>query len=192
MAYGTIQDHDGSITFETELERGTCVTVTLPLSDAPVLSSEEPAPPAVMLPNVTALLVDDDDLVRAVLTDLLEAVGIQIIEASNGPAALELLKHDDKGIDVVILDMVMPVMDGEKVFAKLRESHPALPVLICSGYVQQDAMLKFEGATHCAFLAKPCEAWEMVTALVTLLREASNEEPAEPKSAPLGPNMGTV
>jgi two-component system cell cycle sensor histidine kinase/response regulator CckA len=118
-------------------------------------------------------LVDDDDLVRAVLKQFLEASGSCVFEASNGPDALEGLARQSDAVDVVVLDMVMPNMDGAEVFDRLRDRWSTLPVLICSGYMQDDAMRRFEEAKHCRFLSKPFESEELVSTLAELLSEVA-------------------
>jgi signal transduction histidine kinase/CheY-like chemotaxis protein len=173
MAYGAIQDHQGEITFKTQIGRGTRVTVTLPLSEAPALITEEPVTMVPTSRGTRVLLVDDDDMVRAVLKDLLESSGMCITQASNGPDALDLLKRNIDEIDLVILDMIMPEMNGAEVFARLREFCPELPVVICSGFTQDDAMRQLVNAKHCSFLAKPFQALELVNMVLSLLGERS-------------------
>ena len=92
-------------------------------------------------------------------------------EASSGPDALEVLARHSDGIDVVVLDMVMPNMDGAEVFVRLRARWPNLPVVICSGYMQEDAIRQFEEATYCSFLSKPFESEDLVSTISALLDE---------------------
>jgi signal transduction histidine kinase/CheY-like chemotaxis protein len=173
MAYGAIEDHQGKITFETELGRGTCVVVTLPLSESPVPIDKKPSAIAAPSLGPTVLLIDDDDSVRAVIKQFLEASGSCIFEASNGPDGLELLARNHDAIDVVVLDMVMPNMDGAEVFVRLRERWPNLPVLICSGSMQDDALRRFDEAADCSFLSKPFESEELVSTIAGLLEAAA-------------------
>jgi CheY-like chemotaxis protein len=172
MAYGAVEDHQGTISFETELGMGTCVLVTLPLSAPPNRVVTEEAVKTKPTESPTVLLVDDDDSVRAVLKQFLEASGSCIFEASNGPDALEVLERHSETSDLVILDMVMPNMDGVEVFERIRETSPDFPVLICSGYMQDDAMRRFEEARYCHFLSKPFESEQLFSSMASLLSEA--------------------
>jgi two-component system cell cycle sensor histidine kinase/response regulator CckA len=78
------------------------------------------------------LLVDDDDIVRDVTRAILEASGYEVTEAPDGARALELV--DDAQFDLVLADLVMPVMPGPELGRELRKRFPHLPILFMSGY----------------------------------------------------------
>lgn len=124
------------------------------------------------------LLIDDDDLLRDTLLQMLELDGHEVIEAADGPQALKLFAargaHD--GFDAVITDMLMPGMDGARVVVELRRTHPGLPVIAISGgrralspqFSLETASLA--GAT--CQLAKPFSRHELQSALSQALAAA--------------------
>ena len=88
------------------------------------------------------LLVDDNAFVTQVVGEVLKAVGHDVLVANNGKEAVETLKKNQDRIDVVILDMVMPDMDGETTFQQLRAIDPNIKVLLSSGYNMDEQVKK--------------------------------------------------
>lgn len=86
------------------------------------------------VPATTLLLVDDEDDLRFAVRLMLTRSGFEVLEAANGQEALEVHAQYAGQIALVLLDLVMPVMDGRETLDALTERDPALPVLICSGY----------------------------------------------------------
>lgn len=84
--------------------------------------------------STTILLVDDEDIIIDVAQELLKAIGYRVLTAKSGNAAVELYKADRDEIDMVILDMIMPDMDGGETYDRLKEINPDIKVLLLSGY----------------------------------------------------------
>lgn len=82
----------------------------------------------------TILVVDDEDLVRELVARTLREAGYRVLEASHGGAALGLLEVKSNAVDLVISDLVMPVLGGREVAEWMREHCPAVPLLFVSGY----------------------------------------------------------
>ena len=103
----------------------------------------------------TVLLVDDAETVRDVGRHMLEEIGFQVLTASNGPEAIDAVsKHSDE-INLVILDMTMPIMNGSEVFSAIREIRNDIRVILSSGYDEQDAVEQFDGNELAGFIHKP-------------------------------------
>ena len=82
----------------------------------------------------TILLVDDEDMIIQVGQDMIESLGYEILTAKNGKEAVEIYEKNIEKIDMVILDIIMPVMDGGETYDKLKEINPDIKVLLSSGY----------------------------------------------------------
>lgn len=82
----------------------------------------------------TILVVDDEDIVRALVARSLRDAGYQVIQANHGEAAIELLERDAAAVDLVICDLVMPVLGGREVAGWMKEHCPAVRLLFISGY----------------------------------------------------------
>jgi CheY-like chemotaxis protein len=83
--------------------------------------------------NTTILLVDDDELVIEVGSEMLEYLGYQVLTASSGKEAVDIIERKGDAIDLVILDMIMTGMDGDEAFETIRAVNKDIPVLLCSG-----------------------------------------------------------
>lgn len=146
MAYGTLRAHDGAITIESETGVGTVVECLLPLV-APGPTS--PPTPLLNLQNLTkprvVLLIDDERLVRYSITRLLNEDGCKVITADDGEQGLEQFLNHRREIDLVLLDMSMPRMNGAECFRWLREVDPDLPIICVSGYPLDPATRQLMG-----------------------------------------------
>lgn len=149
---GIVQSHKGGIDIETSLGTGTTFTTYWPThKDHRRRSRSEGG----LGEGLTALLVDDDELVRRVGRVGLRRLGMTVIEACDGLEAVEVFaKHGDK-ISVVLMDLSMPRMDGEEAFREIRLIRPDVPILVSSGYDERETASHFEGALRTGFLQKP-------------------------------------
>jgi len=166
--YGTVKNHRGTIGITSALGRGTTVRICLPTTRPNV---REPAPPrfTTILPvdSPRVLLVDDEDLVRDILTRFLHHLGCEVTSFKNGFDAVDHYRVHAASIDVVILDMVMPLLDGKSTFHALRRINPDVRIILASGYsIDGEAQaLMDEGAA--AFLQKPFRLATLADALAS-------------------------
>ncbi|MFJ4246986.1 response regulator [Pseudomonas sp. NPDC089741] len=87
-------------------------------------------------PAFTILVVEDDDIVRMLIVDVLEELEFKVLEADGGEQALEVLQDPDKTIDLMMTDVGLPDMDGRELATAARKLRPALPILFASGYAE--------------------------------------------------------
>jgi CheY-like chemotaxis protein len=100
------------------------------------------------------LLVDDEESVRAIGSEMLRELGFRVVTAEDGRDAVEVFKSIND-IDIVILDLTMPHMDGEQCFRELRQLKPGLKVIMSSGFNQQEVTQRFIGKGLAGFIQKP-------------------------------------
>lgn len=156
QVHGIVKQHDGHLAVQSQPGQGTTFTVYLPL----LLSGQEPGEKGEVATvsfgrGETILLVEDEPTVLTVLHNMLRKLGYQVLAASDGYAALKLFAQHHENINLVLLDMVMPHMDGSAVFAALKVQQPGVKVVLMSGYPLQEkgAQLVEEGALD--WLQKP-------------------------------------
>jgi CheY-like chemotaxis protein len=94
-------------------------------------------------------------MIREAAAAALESLGLTVITAGNGFEALDVLNHRGGEVDVVLMDLTMPHMDGREAFQEIRRILPQLPVILSSGYSEQESLQDFMGRGLTAFLQKP-------------------------------------
>ena len=132
-AYGIVKNHGGIINCYSELGRGTTFNIYLPALEAEETQKETP-PQENMLGGGTVLLVDDEAVIVDVGKRMIESLGYKVLPARNGEEALRIFESNQSRIDLVILDMVMPYLNGGEVYDQLKSIDPAVRVLLASGY----------------------------------------------------------
>ncbi len=154
--YGIVKQSGGYIWVYSEPRRGTTVKVYLPrVPGAAEAPAATPPPKAVKGGHETVLLVEDAAPVRTLARRSLEACGYRVLDAADGPSALELSARHAAGIELLVTDVVMPGMSGRELAERLAPERPGMKVLYTSGYTD-DAMVR-QGVLNAgvAFLQKP-------------------------------------
>jgi PAS domain S-box-containing protein len=171
MVYGFVKQSGGHVTIYSEPGLGTTINLYLPRSDAP---SAEAAPVTGVADldvqvRETVLVVEDDSRVRQLTIKRLKLIGYQVLEASNGPAALEILKRGD-AVDLVFTDLIMPGgLSGREVAIRARELKPNVKVLLTSGYAEELVHGDDLQREQLKVLRKPYQQAELVAALRDVL-----------------------
>ncbi len=131
--YGIIQNHKGIVRVSSRVGQGTSFFIYLPASDKRVIA-EAGVHYELARGQESILLVDDEQEILHVGSLMLKELGYQVLLACSGKDAVAILEVDPQGVDLVILDMVMPAMAGGATFDRLRAVRQDLPVLLASGY----------------------------------------------------------
>jgi CheY-like chemotaxis protein len=168
---GIVRGHGGAIRVYSELGKGTSFRLLFPASDLPAVRAPRRAPADGWRGEGTVLVVDDEDEVRSVTATICERLGFRTARASHGGEALELFAQHRDAIVLVILDMTMPVMGGEETLRALRREAPDLPIVMTSGFNEQDAINRLAGRKLTGFLQKPFRVEDVEAALRTALEE---------------------
>lgn len=119
------------------------------------------------------LVIDDEQVVREAVVDILDSVGIGVLQASNGREGLELFLEQREAIGMVLLDMKMPGWSGLETLRHLRQHAPHMPVLLSSGYSEEEARRGLEDDRHVDFLPKPYDFDALIAKVEAVLRASA-------------------
>jgi two-component system cell cycle sensor histidine kinase/response regulator CckA len=153
-AYGIVKNHGGIITVYSEVGHGTTFNICLPLSDKTAEKEETPTS-AFIKGTETILLIDDEQMITEVGQTMLEKLGYRVFVANSGEDGIALMNERGADIDLVILDMIMPGMDGGQTFDRIREIHSTIPVILSSGYSLNGQAEKIINRGCNGFIQKP-------------------------------------
>jgi len=157
--HGIVRQSRGYVLVDTAQGAGSTFTVLLPISSAP-----EPAPtaresaPGVNGRRARVLIVDDEEMVRRLVMRTLEMEGYDVAQARHGREALQVLEQAGGAVELVVSDVVMPVMGGLELGTQLRRHYPAVPVIWMSGYPSETAFANGGLPDNEPFLQKPVSA----------------------------------
>ncbi len=160
--YSILLDHGGDAIIEKKDSAFCALTLFLPVEGTyEEIGVTRSAEDSSLYGNETVLLVDDQDMIWDVIIDLLQDLGYTVILAADGAEAVEIYSENQKEIDLVLLDMVMPEMDGRTAFFRLQELDPEVKVLLHSAYVSEDDIRDVLAAGAVGFLQKPYRIAEL-------------------------------
>jgi CheY-like chemotaxis protein len=168
---GIVRAHKGALKVYSEPGKGTTFKILFPA----LADGEDAAQPLDVSPLAdwrgtgTVLLVDDEETLIALGARMLEHLGLRVLTAADGLQAVDLYRERGKEIDLVLMDLTMPHMDGAQAFGELRRLNPDVPVVLASGYSHEDVRSRFAGKSLDGVLQKPYTLSKLREALAGLL-----------------------
>jgi CheY-like chemotaxis protein len=173
VVYGIVKYHEGIITVDSQGGEGTTFTLYFPARKK-IETEKASAPKAVKSGGKrNILLVDDERLVLEMWGDFLSSQGFEVITAQGGDEAISLFRSRRDEIDLVILDYIMPRMNGKEVLVRLKKIDPAVKILFCSGYSEDGKAKEIitEGAE--GFIQKPAQLSDLHRKIREILGDES-------------------
>ncbi|MEI6207604.1 MAG: PAS domain S-box protein [Desulfuromonadales bacterium] len=168
---GIVKAHDGFLLVTSTPGVGTKFKVCFPLPD--ISYQDSTTTPAILTPSAkagtTILLVDDEETLCNMGINLLASLGFATITAQHGLEAVEIYRERSNEIDMILLDLIMPVMGGIDAYRELRSIAPTLPIVFCSGYSVESVSDIIKHDEHAAFVHKPYKPEELRNILAKLL-----------------------
>ena len=163
--YGHVLRANGHISVLSAPAHGTLVRILLPIENNPTVAAREADPERDAEPQLSRriLVVDDEATVLRVMTKILRRAGYEVLQAPDAFAAQDIVRDSGGDLDLVVTDVMMPRMTGTELVQWLETHEPSLPVLMVSGYAENDLVQKWIDADPEVFLTKPFEPQELLT-----------------------------
>ncbi len=184
---GVVRGHKGALSVDSAPGRGTTFRVLLSPSPRAREAGED-SKPAAPRRGTTVLLVDDEEVVREMVGEVLEQAGLAVLRAEDGRRALDLFREARGRVDVVLLDLSMPGWSGEQTCRRLRELDPGVRVILSSGYDPDEARGRFGADAPAGFIQKPYRPEQLLAEIERCLESSPTRSPGPPP----GPAGGTT
>jgi len=172
-AYGIIKNHTGIISVYSEVGQGTVFNIYLPISQSAAYR-DIPTETELVKGSETVLIVDDEEMVIKVAQAMLEKLCYHVVVAKDGEQAVDTVKRKGDDIDLVILDLIMPGIKGDKAFDLIHEIQPAMPVILSSGYSLNGQAHDIMQRGCNGFIQKPFNISELSQKVRKILDEAKS------------------
>ncbi len=169
---GIVRGHHGAVGLQSEPGEGTTVTIYLPVLEGAKAAARERSVPPQWRGEGTVLLVDDEKIVRAVGGRMLERVGFAVVSAAGGEEALDIFRDRADEFCCVLLDLTMPRMGGKETFEAMRMIRPEVPVVLCTGYTEEQIDEQFSRDELAGVLLKPYKIKSLRKALCNATRSS--------------------
>ncbi len=170
ITYNIIKNAEGTIQVQSERGRGTRFSIILPISEGRSEEVQEKVEQVGMSGPFRILLVDDEEMLRDIGKEMLESLGHKVVTAANGFECLEILKREGKAIDLVILDMIMPGLDGHHTLIEMQKMDLDAKVIVSSGFYHEEDISDVSVSSHVvARLNKPFNLHELSMILTNTL-----------------------
>ena len=165
---GIVRGHKGTMKVYSRPGEGTTFKVLFPATDQAALPKKTTT--LVAGPkNEVVLVIDDEDIIRRTAKSMLERYGYTVVLAENGQEGVELFQVLAEKVAVVLLDMTMPILNGEEAFSRLKAIKPDVKVILSSGYNEVEAVRRFTGKGLAGFIQKPYSSIALGEKLRTVL-----------------------
>lgn len=164
LVRGIVHAHGGAVELHSAPGAGTTVSVLLPRVPS-LFNDEQQPPPEKDASTACILVVDDEPLVRSTIAETLEGAGYTVVTARDGQEAVDVYRRLHTTIDLVLLDLNMPQLNGQEAFDEMRRIRSDVVAILSSGFTEQHLLDRFQGTGLAGVVHKPARARELIDAV---------------------------
>ena len=154
VVYGIVQQHNGAVNVYSEVGKGTCFHILLPL-EFDEHQAKRSDSDKLYMGDGTILVIDDEEVMRKNALFVLEDLGYEVLLAADGDEGINIFVQNLQKIDLVIIDMVMPVMSGMECFFEIKKINQDIKIILASGFSRDEDVEKMKSEGLCEFIHKP-------------------------------------
>jgi CheY-like chemotaxis protein len=189
IVYGIVKNHNGFVDLATEVGAGTTFSLYLPVTEHEVKTAGADSPTG---NSVSAhsengrgaiLIAEDEHNMRSLLRRSLSRIGYRVITAADGQEVIDLYQRHKEQIQIVLLDLGLPKIQGWDVIVQLRRDQPDLRIVVTSGYIDPHLRIKLDGASIDAVVYKPYAITQIIETLQAIIDRSP--KPWKPNAEPL-------
>jgi PAS domain S-box-containing protein len=177
--YTMIRNHNGDIRVYSEFGRGTVFKLYLAVDRSPIPSAALDEEEKIIYGSGCILVADDEAVIRGMAEGILSDLGYDVILAKDGKAAVDIFREEHQRIDLVILDLVMPNMNGRDAFFAMRSLHPGVKVLLTSGFSREVEKIDVSEPGIVGFIQKPFGRAELSQYVDKAMKNRQRYQPRE-------------
>jgi two-component system cell cycle sensor histidine kinase/response regulator CckA len=168
QVYGIVKQHEGDVAVRSTPGQGATIVIYLPAMSPSVAPAARPAAFQTTSVPARVLLVEDNPLLLEAMSDILTALGCEVVCAGNGQAALAVLDEQGSAIDIVLTDLIMPQLGGDALLAEMRAHGLRTPVVILSGHPLEGELVELKQLGLAGWLLKPPDIKELAQLLASV------------------------
>ncbi len=171
VVYGIVQDHQGDLVVDSNVGKGTSFSIYLPILEQPSDTTAKDSDVSLQGGSEHILLVDDEEPVAQIEMQLLNRLGYEVTMHTSSRQALECFQADPQGFDLLLTDVTMPELTGDKLAKKVLAIRPDIPILLCTGFSEKIDKQKADQLGIKGFLMKPVVKSDMARMVRQILDE---------------------
>jgi signal transduction histidine kinase/ActR/RegA family two-component response regulator len=173
LLQGLIKDMDGHIQMESEYGQGTTISLFIPIAQPEESTPELPSVNELMqidTKELSILLVEDNTEVLATTGATLSRAGFRIFQCADGNSAMTAIEQEKNQFDLLCVDGVIPGVSSAQVIESFKTNHPNSPIVICSGYIEEELIIRGIKTGELVYIRKPYRSQELISTIYAALK----------------------